>query len=290
MKKFSFIFFAVLMMMFFVSCEEVHEHTWGKSWEYGTSLDSDYGYHWRACEDPNCSEVYQKELHQWLYDDASTEGLKDNEKKKYCSICGMTMIEQQLTVDKSEYLVSEEEWESALNMEELPSVIKQHVYYPDHITNNGDELIYYSVVEIGENIVYKYELDENLTDKRFEYCYTKEGDSYYRYRLDYSTNKWVSESSSESSYNHAMTDYVSGLANIFHYEDFDFNLNDNSYMCETAQMEVGEDATTLYNIVLKFNNGRLQSYYFEAEIDGYNCAYTVFEYDDTKVNLPNVKN
>ena len=49
------------------------------------------------------------------------------------------------------------------------------------------------------------------------------------------------------------------------------------------------ESSIFYNYVLKFENGRLESYYIEAEIDGYNACFTTFSYDEIELMLPIVE-
>ena len=280
MKRFLIAFLTLLILLSLASCTESHEHRWKEAWEY--DIEKDYEHHWHACEEEGCPAVDQKEKHQWQYLDGTADAA---DRKKRCSVCGLEVTEQSLETDISPYTVTEEQWSSALDMKTFPSVVKQHVYYPN---SNGtrDPFIYFSVVEVDGNKVYRYYLDKTLTKKSAEWYLVKDGDSYSKYFFDESENKWAVEESSESVYNLIKTDYVQGLSKLFAYEDFEFFLNDKTYRCAKKQVDVEGQQMDIYNAVLTFKNGRLESYYFEAEIDGYNAVSTTFDYTPKQIVLP----
>lgn len=197
---------------------------------------------------------------------------------------------------KDRYTVTKDEWEEALSFAKaVPTSAAQYVY--DHASVVGeDRFVYYDVHEFGENCIRIVDYDETRTEITNEWFYEKDGDNYYRYyfgrsRYDDTPARWRREVASESNYKNFFEridgmDGELGITELFSYEDFTYDAENKCYRLDEMVMSSDSESITCYNVILKFKNGLLESYYFEAWIDGYNAAETSFTYDPIEVTLP----
>lgn len=186
------------------------------------------------------------------------------------------------------YTVSKEEWLSALRLETPVTQAAQHVYYPDSV--NRDPFIYYDVIVYGDNVIYVYDMDKTLTQITNERYFVKKDDSCVHYTKDINGG-WKTENVPLSYYTGKFDrvggwDGEYGMEECFSYEDFTYDQAEQAYKCETLTTDMGGQAYTFYNIVLKFRNGKLESFYMEGVIDGYNCINTILSYDEVDIDIP----
>ena len=179
--------------------------------------------------------------------------------------------------------VTKSEWESALKFEIPATKVSQHVWYPKTETKE-EKFIYYDVREYGENVIRIYDMDETLSHSFDERYYVKNGDAYTRYYKSGNPPQWVSESSNQSSYE-SNYDRINGME-IFSYDDFIYDETEQVYQCEQITVEDNGQSFTYYNVIMRFNNGKLDYWYAEAEVDGYNCFKTMYSYDPIEITPP----
>ncbi len=280
MKRFVLSILCLCCVIGLISCDGEHVHQWKDEWSY--NMESDPIHHWHVCEDAACVEISEKEAHQWqaVEDDSDV-----NTQKKRCAVCGAEKTE----AIPSPYQVTREQWQKALSLETYPTVITQHVYYPA-TPQSREGFIYLSTVEIDGDKIYMYELDKLLTTKSHEFYYEKVGESYFRYSFNNQTNEWVSREISESAYQEPKIQYVTiggnNMANYFAYEDITFDAESNTYKCEALEVDFEGEIMNLFHVSFRFENGKMMSYYFEAEIDGYNAIQTTMDYNPVSIAFP----
>lgn len=192
--------------------------------------------------------------------------------------------------DADPCMVSKAEWEAALSFELPVTQTSQHVWYPKSETSE-ERFIYYSIIECDGDKIHVLDMDESLSKVIGERYFVKNGDTYTRYYKG-NGDTWSVEASSQYSFDNMRYERVTGwdgeygLAGEFLYDEFVYDENEQVYKLDIKEAEFDGEKTTLYNIKLKFNNNKLEYYYFEAYIDGYNCAKTTLGYTPVELVLP----
>ena len=224
-----------------------------------------------------CVDIFNGSDHYSASDD-STHDLSDNSE------------ESSEVKDEISHQVTKDEWEKALSFEVRATKSAQHVWYPK-TEQREEQFIYYDVVECDGDKIRVLDMDETLSTVRGERYYVKNGDS-YTYHYKGSGSKWSVEESSQSSFESRRDDRVIGwdgeygLVGEFSYEEFTYDENEQVYTLDKKEVEMDGEKITFYNIKLKFSDGKLEYFYLEGEIDGYNCIKTMFEYEPVEIVLP----
>jgi len=286
MKKFLSLLLAFSACFALVACEDedvsnppanppAHTH------EYASEWSKDDTHHWYACTGEDCTETKDKAEHNW------NAGVVDGDTKTFiCTDCGKTKTEAVQT----DYEVTADEWETALKLQTPITRAAQYVCRPEFI---NDPFVYYDVIEYGDDIIHCYETDETKENVIYEYYYVKNGDACVCYKK-MGAGDWIIEDSSLSTYMYKF-DRVSGWDNeygmqeCFSYEDFTYNPEKQAYTCETIVVDWEGEAQVLYNVELKFIDGKLKTFYLESVTDGYCGVETIFDYEKIEIILPDVQ-
>lgn len=182
------------------------------------------------------------------------------------------------------YEVTREQWEEAVSFSVSPTRAMQHLCFLEPETQE-EYFVYCDVIEYDENKIRIYDMDESFVKSSEYRYYLKRGDLYtYHYKTN--DGEWFYECSSKNIYL-GKFERMKLPEKFVDYDSFTYDGSAGVYKSDKIEDVIVDGETyTYYNVELRFSNGKLQYYYFEAEEEEYICVKTIFGYDPVEITLP----
>jgi len=267
MKKLITLLLTVCMLLAALASCGRHEHAFGTEWS------KDATHHWLACEGEECVEVIDKAEHTWG-DAVVTEA---KEKRFTCTVCGQTKTEAIKTT------MTADEWSAAFD---LGTNWTLSLYATHSAENQAATLL---VERDGDKFRSKETLKDTDTgeEESFEDYDEIVGTQWYRYQYDSDLKafeKTLAGGTAEEQLAETMALYLPAF--LKNMDSFTYDEAKKAYV---AAELTGEEAKTIKNLEISFEDGKLVAFSYEIAMKDalVTYAYTI-AYGNTSVTLPTI--